>query len=87
MRIRVSDGDLPGAALLAGVADRLLEETCTPLQGEEQALFDQAKEAAEEQLGTAAYGAAHGEGEATDSGEALVRSDLLEEAALTRAAG
>jgi predicted ATPase len=86
VRIRVSDGDLPGAAFLAGVADRLLSETGTPLQGDEQTLFESAKEAAEEQLGTA-YGHAHGEGEATDWGAALVRSDLLDEAALTRAAG
>ena len=66
---------------------RCLTREGAALQGDEQSLFERAKKAADELLGTAAYGVAHAEGEATDWGEALVRSDLLEEAALTRAAG
>jgi predicted ATPase/DNA-binding SARP family transcriptional activator len=87
VRARVADGDAPGAAFLAGVTDRLLAETGTPLQGDEQTLFETAKESAAEELG-AEYAAAHAEGEGLDWGEALVKAELLpEKAVTTRAAG
>jgi hypothetical protein len=77
VRLLLAEGDAPGSARLAGVADGLLAEAGVPLQAGEQAKFDAAKAAARERLGAAAYDEAHAAGRAVPARVALAEAGLL----------
>jgi tetratricopeptide (TPR) repeat protein len=76
VRLCLLESDAERAALLAGIADRLLEDAGILLQPSEQALFDDAKATARRELGEA-YDDAHNEGMSGTIEEALRRGSVL----------
>lgn len=78
VRLCLLEGKVPRAAYLAGIADGLLAEAGLQLQPAEQALFDEAKVAAEQELGDA-YSDAHDAAMATPLEEALRQGGVLTE--------
>ncbi|HEY1565034.1 MAG TPA: BTAD domain-containing putative transcriptional regulator [Gaiellaceae bacterium] len=75
-RICLIDGDAARAARLAGVADRLQADAGVLIQPVERALFDEAKAAAEEELGEE-YAAIHEAAMAAPLDQALQEGDVL----------
>ncbi|HKC78323.1 MAG TPA: tetratricopeptide repeat protein [Gaiellaceae bacterium] len=75
-RLCLLEGDAVRAALLAGIADRLLEEAGILLQPSEQAVFEEAKETARRELGDA-YDDAHNAAMTGTIEEALRRGNVL----------
>jgi len=73
------EGDAARAAHLAGVADRLLTDAGLLLQPVEQERFEEAKAAAERELGDA-YSSAHDAAMASPLEEALREGGVLAEA-------
>jgi tetratricopeptide (TPR) repeat protein len=86
VRMCLQDGEVERAAYLAGVADRLLNDAGVSLQSREQELFDEAKAAAEDELGDR-YLAAHDAGVATPLEDALVEGKVLSRAGPRAGAG
>jgi hypothetical protein len=76
VRMCLQEGDAARAALLAGVADRLLSNAGVSLQSREQELFDGAKAAAEDEFGEQ-YLAAHNAGVSAPLDQALVDGKVL----------
>ena len=76
VRVCLLEGDLPRAAYLAGIADRLLADAGVQLQPSERAPFEAAKAAAEEELGDE-YTAAHDAAMAAPLEEALRQGNVL----------
>jgi predicted ATPase/DNA-binding SARP family transcriptional activator/Tfp pilus assembly protein PilF len=77
-RLCLLEGDAARAAYLAGIADRLLADAGLLLQPSEQALFDEAKAALEEQLG-GEYTAIHDDAVAAPLEDALRQGAVLAE--------
>lgn len=78
VRLCLLEADPARAAHLAGIADRLLEEAGVRLQPSEEAPFEQAKSAAEQELGDE-YPAVHDAAMAEPLEEALRRGNVLAE--------
>ena len=78
-RLCLLEGDPARAAYLAGIADRQLADAGLLLQPSEQALFDEAKAALEQQLGDE-FTAIHDQAMAAPLEEALRRGGVLSEA-------
>ena len=78
-RLCLGEGDATRAAYLAGIADRLLAHAGLQLQPAEHALFEDAKSAAEKELGDA-YAAAHDAAMAAPLEDALRQGSVLAEA-------
>ena len=78
-RLCLLEGDATRAAYLAGIADRLLADAGLLLQPSEQARFEEAKAAVEQQLGDA-YAAAHDAAMAAPLEESLRQGGVLAEA-------
>ena len=76
VRVCLLEGDLPRAAYLAGIADRLLADAGVQLQHSEGAPFEAAKAAVEQALGDG-YTAAHDAAFAAPLEEALRRGNVL----------
>jgi predicted ATPase/DNA-binding SARP family transcriptional activator len=76
VRVCLLEGDLPRAAYLAGIADRLLADAGVQLQHSEGEPFEAAKAAVEQELGDE-YTAAHDAAFATPLEEALRRGNVL----------
>lgn len=77
-RLCLLENDPERAAYLAGIADGLLRDAGLELQPQEQVLFDEAKAAAEEQLGQE-YAAIHDEAMDAPLEDALRRGSVLAE--------
>jgi predicted ATPase len=86
VRMCLQDGEAERAAYLAGVADRLLSDAGVSLQQREQELFDEAKAAAEGELGDP-YLAAHDAGVSAPLDDALVEGKVLARAGRRIGAG
>ncbi len=78
-RICLLDGNAARSAHLAGIADRQLADAGIELQPSERVLFEETKEAAEQELG-GEYAAIHAAAIAAPLEEALQKGDVLEEA-------
>jgi tetratricopeptide (TPR) repeat protein len=79
VRVCLLEGDLPRAAYLAGIADRLLVDAGVQLQHSEGAPFEAAKAAVEQELGDD-YAAAHDAAFAAPLEDALRQGNVLAEA-------
>jgi predicted ATPase/DNA-binding SARP family transcriptional activator len=75
-RLCLLEGDAIRAAHLAGIADRLLDEAGLRLQPREQALFEEAKEAARQELGDT-FAVAHNAPMTGSLEDALREGDVL----------
>jgi hypothetical protein len=77
-RLCLLEGDPARAAYLAGIADRQLADAGLLLQPSEQALFDEAKTALQEQLGDQ-FTAVHDDAMAAPLEESLRQGGVLAE--------